>query len=211
PVLAGPLPGAGAVDLTAGANFTCALLSNNSASCWGENAHGELGNGRVANSAVPGEVRSDANIVALGAGDHHACAILADGSVSCWGGFLVNNVTLLPVTMNLPAPPSIEVTGGAAHACAMKSNGNSFCFGSDNLGQIGNGTVNTSAGTVAGISGLFLARSVSAGAEFTCARRGNGTVACWGAGGEGQLGNGTNSSSLTPSNVPALANITAIT
>ena len=50
--------------------------------------------------------------------------------------------------------------------------------------------------------------SVSAGAEFSCARTG-GTVSCWGYGAKGQLGNGTKPDSPTTTPVPVTGITTA--
>jgi alpha-tubulin suppressor-like RCC1 family protein len=50
---------------------------------------------------------------------------------------------------------------------------------------------------------------LAAGADFTCALRANGTVACWGENGLGQLGT-PGSSRPTPVAVPGLSGITAI-
>jgi alpha-tubulin suppressor-like RCC1 family protein len=203
----------GAVELSAGATSTCALLSDGDVSCWGENTNGELGTGTNTNSPFPVIVGlADPIAVALASGQHHACAIVADGGISCWGA-LGNGATTVPMPVGLSQLPLVEVTGGASHTCAMRVDGSIACFGADNLGQIGNGTVllsGVTAGGVSGISGTFLGRGVSAGAEFTCARRGKGTAACWGAGGEGQLGNGLNFSSSVPVTVAVLNSVTAI-
>jgi alpha-tubulin suppressor-like RCC1 family protein len=84
------LPGGSvAVQIASAVGSTCALLSNHTAWCWGDNAYGELGTG----SAVPGfsawpeEVQGLTNIVQIAAspGGWTFCALLQDGSVRCWG------------------------------------------------------------------------------------------------------------------------------
>jgi alpha-tubulin suppressor-like RCC1 family protein len=72
-----------------GIDFACALLSDGTVRCWGDNSNGQLGQGpadvmaRLAPTPVqglPGAVAS------IGAGDLHACAIMKkDGAVWCWG------------------------------------------------------------------------------------------------------------------------------
>jgi alpha-tubulin suppressor-like RCC1 family protein len=41
------------ISITAGHNHYCALLSNGTAKCWGNNSHGQFGNGTAASSSVP--------------------------------------------------------------------------------------------------------------------------------------------------------------
>jgi alpha-tubulin suppressor-like RCC1 family protein len=54
--------------------------------------------------------------------------------------------------------------------------------------------------------------SVSAGFDFSCALRASGLVYCWGANNDGQVGSGSNSSSLdpTPHKVASLTDVTQI-
>lgn len=46
---------------------------------------------------------------------------------------------------------------------------------------------------------------LSAGAQHTCVRRNNGTLACWGNGADGQLGNGSTANRLVPTPVNTIA------
>lgn len=72
-----------------GLDFACALLGDGSVRCWGDNSHGQLGQGPidVAPHLVPTAVQGLPGVVAsIGAGDLHACAIMKkDGAVWCWG------------------------------------------------------------------------------------------------------------------------------
>jgi alpha-tubulin suppressor-like RCC1 family protein len=68
---------------------SCALLSDRSVWCWGDNAYGELGTGSSVpgSSQTPAPVQGLSNIVqiASGPGASTICALLDDGSVRCWG------------------------------------------------------------------------------------------------------------------------------
>ena len=46
----------GATAIVAGNGFSCALLSDHSVKCWGNNGNGELGNGTTTNSPTPVQV-----------------------------------------------------------------------------------------------------------------------------------------------------------
>jgi len=54
------------------------------------------------------------------------------------------------------------------------------------------------------------ATSISSRADHTCARKSDGTLACWGKNDSGQLGDGTKANNPTPTIVAKLANVTAV-
>src|SRR5262249_35685471 len=96
-------------------------------------------------------------------------------------------------------------------SCAMLAAGTIRCWGANGLGQHGDGNTNPAGvDQVIGIAGTFLARAVSAGAQFTCGRRGTGAVVCWGLGTQGQLGNSAGVSSPNPVAVTGLASAIAV-
>jgi hypothetical protein len=82
PVLGLPSPPSA---LAAGAVHTCALLTDGSTYCWGQNLHGQLGNGTTENSALPVAVSGGLRFVAIYAGGGVTCGFLGDGSEYCWG------------------------------------------------------------------------------------------------------------------------------
>ena len=53
-------------------------------------------------------------------------------------------------------------------------------------------------------SGVSDAEEIIAGYDFTCARLSSGAVACWGANGDRQLGDGTTVDQLSPTVVAGL-------
>jgi alpha-tubulin suppressor-like RCC1 family protein len=57
---------------------------------------------------------------------------------------------------------------------------------------------------------LIEARGIAAGAEHTCALLDDATVRCWGRNTEGQLGDGSTTSSATPVAVPGLTDVVSI-
>ena len=75
-------------QISAGGAQTCAILDNGSVSCWGNNNHGQLGDGTTTDRNTPAQISSlgaGRTAVAISIGSYHTCAILDDGSVSCWG------------------------------------------------------------------------------------------------------------------------------
>lgn len=98
-----------------------------------------------------------------------------------------------------PAPAAplrfVSVVAGADHSCGLTDQRAVYCWGSNYLGQIGDGTdVDRSVPTpvVAGqglASGTVVA--LSAGLTHTCALTLHGRAYCWGYNGGGRLGDGT--------------------
>jgi hypothetical protein len=74
-----------ATAVTAGAAFTCALLADGTARCWGAGNTGQLGNGSSEDSTVPVVVSGLTGLTQISAGRAHACAMNTALQVSCWG------------------------------------------------------------------------------------------------------------------------------
>ena len=82
---------AGVRVIAAGWKHTCAILAEEGMLCWGQNSQGQLGDGSLADSAVPVEVARlpKASLVSAG-GDRsgdigHTCAFAPGGGLHCWG------------------------------------------------------------------------------------------------------------------------------
>ena len=86
---------------------------------------------------------------------------------------------------------------GGAHTCAITTNYGVYCWGANDLGQLGDGTVDSTAAP-ARVAGRLNLKSVQAGLAHTCGLSRDGIGYCWGRGFEGQLGNDSNTSRLTP-------------
>ena len=204
-------------DIVAGQYHTCAILDNGSVSCWGNNGNGQLGDGTYFDRNTPAQTASlgeGRTAVALAAGGWHTCAILDNGSVSCWGqnsygmvgdGTDTNRLTPTQTSSLGEGRTAVAITAGYYHTCAILDDGSVSCWG-QNGGALGDGTY-TNRNTPTQTSSLGADRTavaISAGYEHTCAILDNGSVSCWGDNEFGQLGDGTNTNRLTPTQTSSL-------
>jgi alpha-tubulin suppressor-like RCC1 family protein len=104
------------------------------------------------------------------------------------------------------------ISAGGRHVLALLSNGTVMAWGDDTFGQLGDGktSANNDAETPVAVTGLTGVTQVSAGGEHSLALLANGTVMAWGDNGDGQLGNGTTTSSDVPVPVTGLTGVTAV-
>lgn len=78
------LPGR-ATGLVSGAAHACALLADGTAYCWGQNLHGQLGNGSTVNATTPMAVAGGITFARLSAGGAVTCGVSIEGLEYCWG------------------------------------------------------------------------------------------------------------------------------
>jgi hypothetical protein len=97
------------------------------------------------------------------------------------------------------------VSAGGGHTCALLSDATVKCWGSNEGGQLGDGT-HTRRLTAVAVRGLAGATSVSG----SCALLADGTARCWGDNRFGQLGDGTTTSRSAPVAVQGLTGAVAI-
>ncbi len=188
---------ADAVAVAAGSTFSCAARRGGGVACWGNNNSGQLGTGNTTPSPSPISVPNLKDVTAIAAGQVHACAVKKDGSVSCWGegtngqlgtGQVGGSPSPVAVTT---LPESVAVAATERSTCALARAGTVYCWGANEVGQLGNGAPNSSPNpSPIVVSSLNDAIAIAAGKNHVCAVRKAGSVVCWGAGGNGQLGDG---------------------
>ena len=152
-----------AIEIAAGGDYACALLSSGQIDCWGVNSSGELGDGTDAGpqacnnapcSTTPVAVSGITNATELALGEEHACALLLGGQIDCWGdnfsGDLGDGTDAGPQACGGDAcsttPVAVsgitnatEIVAGDAHTCALLSSGQVDCWGTNVSEQLGDG------------------------------------------------------------------------
>ncbi|HET6816040.1 MAG TPA: hypothetical protein VFH66_02285 [Mycobacteriales bacterium] len=103
-------------------------------------------------------------------------------------------------TPTVSALAEAHIAVGGLHTCAIETinslPGAVQCWGSNDQGQLGNGTIVTSTDPVAvvgldGSDAAHTATAITAGNSHTCALLADTTVKCWGLAANGQVGDGT--------------------
>jgi len=72
-------------SLALGDHHTCARKTDGTIACWGDNFHGQLGDGTTTERHSPTAVPALSGVVEIAVGDAHTCARKTDGTVACWG------------------------------------------------------------------------------------------------------------------------------
>lgn len=108
---------------------------------------------------------------------------------------------------------AVSVVGGANFSCALRANGRVACWGSNQFGELGDGT-DIDRRYPRNIPGLTGVTAITAGHSHACAivetAAEDRTVRCWGQNADGQLGNGANTLSRVPVRVSRLSEVRLI-
>lgn len=205
------LSGSGVLDevtqVAVGTESTCALRTDRQVYCWGQASLGALGDGtdgleRHVPAPVlvaPGAPLTGVTHISVGGG--HGCAVTDTGHLYCWGrnvdkelGVFIAELRSLYAAQVKVSPTGaaldhiVLVSAGAGHTCAVEDDGQLWCWGSNNYGQLGNGSalrdsfanpsrVQTSTSPPTNLGDIA---SVSSGQYHTVARDRSGTLFTWG-------------------------------
>jgi alpha-tubulin suppressor-like RCC1 family protein len=208
--------GSGVQAIAPGNQHTCALNAAGGVLCWGDNLHGQLGDGTTAQRLAPVAVSGlGSGVRAISAGGDHTCAVTTTGAVLCWGdniagqlgdGTIVQRTTPVPVSGLGSGVQAIAL--GYYHSCALSTAGAVSCWGYNAVGALGDGTTgdaNQDRLTPVPVVGLGSGvRGIAAGYEHTCAATTTGAALCWGWNVHGQLGDNSTTQRLSPVPVTGL-------
>jgi alpha-tubulin suppressor-like RCC1 family protein len=170
-----PMGLTGVAELRAAEMHTCARKQDGTLWCWGHNEAGQLGNGSNASSSVPVQVSGLSAVTLFDGGRHHTCAVGSYNGTQglwCWGRNGRNN----------------KATNGTFDQTMSRLGNNAFADSNVPV------AVDLSVAAAAGQT----VRALSTGSYYSCVVMSDDKVWCWGKNGNGQLGNGTTTSSKVP-------------
>jgi Regulator of chromosome condensation (RCC1) repeat len=218
--------------VSVGSSVGCALTASGGVECWGflscfeTSLSGGLATGCPAelcsgsdpllgndpSTYVPTPITgltSGATALSVSEGNT-ACALTPNGGVQCWGSSGVGQVLLgsdfdggasrapVQITGLISPVTAVSVGGGSAlgRVCALTSVGGVVCWGDD--GMFDSAVPVQIEGLTSGVT------AISVGGNSACAITSGGGVRCWGNNDEGELGDGTTTSSEVPVQVQGL-------
>jgi alpha-tubulin suppressor-like RCC1 family protein len=210
PVATGALAGKSVLRTAAGRFHTLALTTDGTLVGWGSNGSGQLGTGGLGTALQPvavdrSGVLADKVIVAIAAGENYSMALCADGTLAAWGangvGQLGDGTTTNRTRPTAVAFPAIfagkvvaAIACGRSHTVAILADGTLAAWGYNTDGGLGDGTTaHRSLPVPVKQTGVLAGKTPIAAACGTyhslvlCA---DGTLAAWGGGSFGQLGEG---------------------
>lgn len=158
-------------DYCVGSGHVCAVLGEGKVKCWGRNSQGQLGRGNTSAVGVSGSQMGELlDFVELGVTGKY----------------------------KLPRKAS-HISCGAQHTCAVTTTNEVLCWGTNTKGQLGNGTTENvgdqpdEMGTALLVTPFTIRNKIvdiQSTQDHTCILTDAGTVHCWGANDQGQLGLG---------------------
>ncbi|MEY3360883.1 MAG: hypothetical protein RL531_602, partial [Actinomycetota bacterium] len=201
--------------ISVGAASSCGIAAGTML-CWGAGGLGQIGDDDVVNRLIPTAVSGGGTWSAVSVGDQQACGIRSDGALLCWGA---NNLGQLGigsvVSQKVPTRVGtdadwVQVAAGGIASCGIRAGGLLFCWGGNPNGQVGDGTTSRRTSPVRiGASRPWRQVATTGYTNFpddahTCAVASSGSLGslwCWGGNTVGQLGDGSTSEALSPTQV----------
>jgi bacillolysin len=202
-------------SISAGSDHTCAILTNGTVWCWGNQAFGATGSAVAAHRGAV-QVRTATafltGISRISSGKQYTCALAGTAASWCWGrnsngqlgdGTTVNRFHAVAVKIgNIPLVNLIAIAAGAGeHSCALGTAGQVYCWGANTTMQLGDGsTIQRTSAVGFGAAATKLVgplKDIAVGQAHSCGRTNGGAVWCWGQNTRGQLGNGSKSTTTS--------------
>lgn len=173
---------------------------------WGLNNRGQLGDGTISDKNIATSIPALDGFSMISTGFRQNIGLRSDGTVWTWGEDYREQA--VPLTKIEGLENIVSISSGLLHYLALKDDGTVWAWGSNDLGQLGNGTINN-ASTPIQVIGLDSVVSITGSYYNSMALREDGTVWIWGDGIRGVLGYNApiDYKQLTPIQIKGLENV----
>lgn len=206
-------------------SVVCGIKTNETAWCWGDNDHGQLGGGSTVktDSEIPVPLATDRKFKSLAISPETVCGVDTTNHVLCWGnndyGQLGNGSAMTssdkPVEIDKHTTYQdsglVAASGNKKWFCGLTTGtvsdggrdlGEVKCWGRNSFGQMANGTT-SSVTTPLTIGGYPEVGEVTIGDHHACLADKNMVTTCWGRNTSGEAGTGLRSAGDTGYTAPA--------
>lgn len=224
----------GIVQLKSGTFGYCGLTTGGTLYCWGTQgggANSDWGPSTAASYSTPTAITTLSGLANISGQSAHTCAITTAGGLTCWGLFYsdtTNTSTSWSTQGSSPATLTgfsnpIQITSGGQFSLFLNAAGQVAGFGDNvyyQLASTGGDQVSTTLTTISSSTLSSVVQISASGnggvsssgyAASVCALFASGSVSCWGANNQGQLGQGTTGSNIaTPTAVSSITNAVAL-
>lgn len=144
----------GVIGIAAGYRHTCALLSDRTVRCWGDNVSAQLGDGSTEERHHPVKVRRGSGFLTgvrqLSASGDNVCAVTTNDDGFCWGDNSTGAVGVgtkdgaskarRVLRANGPLTGIRQIATSGGHSCAVRKDATAWCWGYNFAGNLGTGS-----------------------------------------------------------------------
>jgi alpha-tubulin suppressor-like RCC1 family protein len=208
---------AGTTAVAVGDSTICAVAGGR-VYCWGNNSNGQAGSsggGSLSSPTLVSGLTAAMTPQSISSNGYSSCAVMSGGGVYCWGWNSYGALGNSSITIGADSSSAVQVqslsTGASSVAvgflrgCALLVNSAVSCWGLERYGGLGDGITGSESYTLTPytITALGNVSILASGRYHSCAIRTNGSLACWGYGYWGEMGNGFSADASTPVDVKA--------
>jgi len=213
-------------QIALGGSHSSALSKSGHLFTWGYNGNGQLGDGADANRNVPLSISkslnltADETIVGITFGYNHSSALTSNGRFLAWGrndfgqvgdGTVVGKSAPVDLTskFNLSSDEKIsQVSLGSNHSAVLTSKSRVFLWGYNNYGQLGDNSqtnylIPTDMTANFNLNVDETIKKIVLGEFDSSALTSTNRVLFWGLNTTGQVGDGSKTNRLTPTDITA--------